>query len=130
MKDNTTKKILIVDDEMETRRLIAVYLAKRKKYETHEAANGIEALEFLTTIIPDLIILDVVMPGLDGFSVLKRLKSSSGYATIPVIMLTARSSPSDVGRGIALEADFYLPKPFQFSNLMKFIRLVLDNDAQ
>lgn len=127
MKDSTTKKILIVDDEMETRKLIAAYLAKREKYETHEAANGIEALEFLTTITPDLIILDVVMPFMDGFQLLKKLKEGSRYSSIPVIMLTAKSSLSYLDRGITLGADFYLPKPFELDNLINFITLTLDN---
>ncbi|MBU2102995.1 MAG: response regulator, partial [Candidatus Omnitrophica bacterium] len=106
------------------------YLARRKKYETHEVGSGIEALEVLNTIKPDLIILDVIMPCMDGFQLLKKLKEEPKYFTIPVIMLTVKSSSKCLDAGISLGADFYLPKPFQLSNLMKFINLVLDNGVQ
>lgn len=118
------KRVLIVDDEAEVCKAICAYL-KRRKFEVCQAYNGIQALEVIKKTEPDLILLDVVMPQMDGFEVLQRLKSESVYSKIPVIMLTTKSEPKNLNKGIALKADFYLPKPFTFDNLMSFINLIL-----
>lgn len=118
------KKILVVDDEPEVCSLLCDFLNMRG-FEVGVAYNGQEALDRVAKAKPDLITLDVIMPVMDGFELLRYLKSRNDYSGIPVIMLTAKKAPKDLDRGISLKADFYLPKPFTFDNLMDFINLVL-----
>lgn len=118
------KRILIVDDEAEVRSLISTYL-KQRNFIIDETENGKEAQEAIKKSKPDLIILDVLMPVMDGFTFLEKLKNNPDYADIPVIMLTVKSESENLGKGILLKADFYLPKPFKLENLMNFIKLLL-----
>jgi len=120
----TKKKILVVDDEPEVCSLLYDFLSM-KGFEVGIACNGQDALDKVAKTKPDLITLDVIMPVMDGFELLKYLKSKSDYSEIPVIMLTAKKTSKDLEKGIFLKADFYLPKPFTFDNLMSFIDLVL-----
>lgn len=120
----TGKNILVVDDEPEICSLLYDFLS-RKGFEVGVACNGQDALDKVAKTKPDLITLDVIMPVMDGFEFLKYLKSKNDYSGIPVIMLTAKKGSKDIDRGISLKADFYLPKPFTFDNLMSFITLVL-----
>lgn len=101
-------KILLADDEAEIRDVLRLYLEK-DGYEVLEAADGIEALEVLRDEKPDLAVLDIMMPGLDGYRVLRNIRESSN---IPVIMLSARDSDSDKILGLDLGADDYIVKPF------------------
>ncbi len=117
------RKVLIVDDEVELCRTISSYL-KARKFATYEASNGLLALKAIDKVLPDIIILDVVMPEMDGFELLKKLKGTPRYSKIPVIMLTAKSRPEDLAKGIDLQSDFYLPKPASLKNLMNFINLI------
>ena len=117
------KKVLIVDDEAGFCRTVSAYL-KARKFVTYEALNGIHALKAIDKVLPDLILLDVVMPEMDGYELLKKLKETPRYSKIPVIMLTVKSLPEDLGRGIDLQSDFYLPKPVSMENLMNFISLI------
>ena len=116
-------KVLIVDDETEFCRTVASYL-RTHEFTTYEASNGIQALEILEKVLPDLIILDVMMPEMDGFELLKKLKATPHYSQIPVIMLTAKSRPEDLGKSVDFRSDFYLPKPVSMENLMKFVKLI------
>src|SRR5262249_50282090 len=84
----------------------------RAGYEVLTACDGLEALALVRAGRPDLIILDVMMPGPDGFAVLSALKEEPGTGEIPVIMLTARSGDDHIRRGLRTGADLYLPKPF------------------
>jgi DNA-binding response OmpR family regulator len=115
--------ILVVDDEPEICKLLSSFL-KAKKFSVNVAANGRQALEELKKNKPDLIILDVKMPEMGGFELLKRLKSNPLYSTIPVIMLTVQSESRHVDKGVCLGADFYLPKPFSLDNLMMYIECI------
>ena len=117
------KIILIVDDETEARQVLCAYL-QRKGFITQEAGHGKEALAAIEAQRPDLLILDLLMPVMDGFEVLRFLKASQNYKDIPVIMLTIKSDPQHLRKGISLQADFYLPKPFKLDNLMKFVKLL------
>ncbi len=118
------KKVLIVDDEKDLCDILSLHFDMRE-WETIQAHNGKDALEVLKKNKPDLIILDVLMPKMDGFELLKAIKSSDSYASIPVIMLTAKGEPENLDKGISLGAEFYLPKPFQIDNLFNFIDLTL-----
>lgn len=101
-------KILVVDDEAEIRDVLRLYLEK-DGYEVVEAADGMEALEVCKRAKPDLVILDIMMPGIDGYRVLRNVRQNSN---IPVIMLSAKNSDSDKILGLDLGADDYIVKPF------------------
>lgn len=101
-------KILIADDEPEIRDLLRLYLEK-DGYEIYEAADGMEALALLKKENPDLAILDIMMPGQDGYRVLRNIRETSN---IPVILLSARTGDSDKILGLDLGADDYITKPF------------------
>ncbi len=121
---NPEKTVLIVDDEPGMCDVLALNL-KQHGFKTQTALNGKQALEILKEKMPDLIILDVLMPQMDGFELLQELKSNQKYSGIPVIMLTAKRERDNIDKGIALGADFYLPKPFSVKNLLDFINLTV-----
>ena len=108
----TKQKILIVDDEPFNVDYIEQEL-EDQGYETISAVNGQEALDKVTSEIPDLILLDIMMPVMDGFEVLSRLKENPGTRGIPVIVISASNDLKSVARGIHLGAEDYLPKPFE-----------------
>ena len=120
------KKILVVDDESRIRKLIKDYL-RRSGYEVIEAEDGEEALSlFYKTKEVSLIVLDVMMPRLDGWEVLKEIRESS---KVPVIMLTAKSEEEDELNGYSLGADEYVSKPFSPKVLVARIEAVLRRSA-
>lgn len=118
------KRILVVDDEKDLLDLIT-YNLQRSGYDFVTAANGNEALELSLRELPDLIILDLMLPGIDGTEVARRLKADSRTAQIPIIMLTAKSEETDVVVGLTLGADDYVTKPFSVKVLLARINTVL-----
>jgi DNA-binding response OmpR family regulator len=126
MKAAKKKRILVVDDELEICTLISDYLSP-KGLDVQYVTDGKKALNNIKSRKPDLIILDIMMPVMDGFTLLSYLKSKPQHSKIPVIVLTVKSSPKYLKKGISLETEFYLPKPFQLENLMNFIDLILTN---
>jgi two-component system, OmpR family, alkaline phosphatase synthesis response regulator PhoP len=123
------KKILAVDDERHIVRLVEVNL-QRAGYEVVTAYDGREALEKVKTENPDLVVLDVMMPYMDGFEVLKNLKADPSTAEIPVIMLTAKAQDADVFRGWQSGVDCYLTKPFNPMELLTFVKRIFDSTSQ
>ncbi len=101
-------KILVADDEAEIRDILRLYLEK-DGYEVLEAADGMEAMEVCRQEKPDLAVLDIMMPGIDGYRVLRNIRENSN---IPVIILSAKGSDSDKILGLDLGADDYIVKPF------------------
>ena len=116
--------ILIVDDEPSICTLLAFNLDKAG-YHTAEADNGYTALELTSTAKPDLIILDVMLPGIDGIEVCRVLKGQSHTAGIPIIMLTAKNDEIDKIIGLELGADDYMTKPFSPRELVARVKAVL-----
>jgi Response regulators consisting of a CheY-like receiver domain and a winged-helix DNA-binding domain len=112
--------ILLVDDE---ERIINFLKTKLKllNYEVFVAGNGVEAIEQVQGQEPDLVVLDVIMPKMDGFETLKELRS---FSPVPVIMLSARGDDSDRIKGLGLGADDYLPKPFNPDELVARIEAI------
>lgn len=112
--------ILLVDDE---ERIINFLKTKLKllNYEVFTAGNGVEAIEQVQGQEPDLVVLDVIMPKMDGFQTLKELRS---FSPVPVIMLSARGDDSDRIKGLGLGADDYLPKPFNPDELVARIEAI------
>ncbi len=119
-----SKKILVVDDERDIAELIAFNL-EREGYEVTTANTGEEGLSKAQSIIPDLIVLDIMLPGLNGLDVCRHLKSEHETQKIPIIMLTAKDEDIDVVTGLELGADDYLTKPFSPKILIARIRSVL-----
>jgi CheY-like chemotaxis protein len=107
-------KVLVVDDEPEVRQVLHEFLASRG-YDVSLAANGAEALDTLQTLKPDLVLLDVAMPGMDGVETLKRIVAID--ATLPVIMVTANADIGVTSKLLALGAVDYVPKPFDLDYL-------------
>lgn len=117
------KKILVVDDERPIVRLVQVNL-EHAGYEVVTAYDGREALEKVEQEKPDLIILDVMMPQMDGFEVMQRLQANPKTRDIPVIMLTAKAQDADVFRGWQSGVTLYLTKPFSPFELISFVRRI------
>ena len=115
-------KILAVDDDDSIRELLEMQL-KRNGYETLTAADGKAALEQAAQA--DLVLLDVMLPGIDGFEVCRRLKADPSTQAIPVIMLTAKAEEIDKVLGLELGADDYMVKPFSVRELLARIKAVL-----
>jgi two-component system KDP operon response regulator KdpE len=113
--------ILIVDDELRKRRFIRMNM-ELENYQVIEAENGIKALDQIRQHNPDLIIMDVMMPEMDGFETLQLLREIS---TVPVILLTVRDDEEDITRGLALGADDYITKPFSPRVLTSRVAAVL-----
>ena len=117
-------KILVVDDEPDISELVALHLA-RDGHECVCLTNGLEVFPYVTAHQPDLIVLDLMLPGQDGLTVFKRLRADSRSRTTPVIILTARAQMSDRISGLELGADDYLTKPFSPRELALRISAVL-----
>jgi two-component system alkaline phosphatase synthesis response regulator PhoP/two-component system response regulator VicR len=118
------RKIMAVDDERHIVRLIQVNL-ERAGYQVVTAFDGPEALKKVESDKPDLIVLDVMMPKMDGFEVLKRLQANPETREIPVVMLTAKAQDADVFRGWASGVSAYLTKPFNPLELLTFVKRIL-----
>jgi len=117
----TNKKILVVDDEERMLRFIRLNL-EHDGFQVIEAVKGHEALDKMRTDMPDLILLDVMLPDLDGFEVLKMVREIS---SIPIIMLTAKGEEDDRVKGLELGADDYVTKPFSPRELVSRVKAVL-----
>ena len=115
---------MAVDDERHIVRLIQVNL-ERAGYQVVTAFDGQDALRKVETEKPDAIVLDVMMPKMDGFEVLKRLQANPDTREIPVIMLTAKAQDADVFRGWSSGVSAYLTKPFNPLELVTFVKRIL-----
>jgi two-component system, OmpR family, KDP operon response regulator KdpE len=116
-----TYRILLVDDEPRILDSVRMNL-ELEGFEVYEANNGVEALEKVRQVLPELVVLDVMMPELDGFETLRELRR---FSTVPVIMLTVKADERDVARGLELGADDYVAKPFSQMVLVARIKAVL-----
>jgi two-component system, OmpR family, alkaline phosphatase synthesis response regulator PhoP len=116
-------KILVCDDERTIVRLIQVNLEKQG-YNVVTAYDGKDGLEKIRAEKPDLIVLDVMMPYMDGFEVLKTLRRDPATESLPVIMLTAKAQDKDVFEGYHYGADMYLTKPFNPKELISFVKRI------
>ena len=120
----TRKRIIIVEDERDMAELVAMRL-RREHYEVEVAYDGREGLDRLRCNRPDLVLLDIMLPGMSGTDVLRELRNDPRTAGLPVIMLTARTEDGDVGGGLQLGADDYVTKPFSMSVLVARVSAVL-----
>ena len=118
---NGKQRILIADDDVNIAELISLYLMK-EGYETKRAADGREALRMVPVFDPDLIILDIMMPEMDGYEVCREVRKNS---STPIIMLTAKGETFDKVLGLELGADDYMVKPFDTKELVARVKAVL-----
>jgi DNA-binding response OmpR family regulator len=110
-------RVLLVEDEADIRELIRYSLAQAG-LEVEEASDGAEALEKLRAFVPDLIVLDLMLPGMPGLEVCQRLRSRAHTARMPIMVVSAKSAASDKALGLAMGADDYVTKPFSPRDLL------------
>jgi DNA-binding response OmpR family regulator len=115
------KKVLIVDDDPNILFLISELLT-RNSYEPLMAYSGASALELVKTHRPDLMVLDIMMPGLNGIEVCKKIKTDPELAGIKIVMLTAKTKAMDIQTALASGADSYFTKPFKIAELLEKIK--------
>ncbi|NIQ40185.1 MAG: response regulator [Proteobacteria bacterium] len=122
-----SKRILVVDDD-ELVLAALVELLSPRGYDVTTASNGPGALETLRRDVFDLLILDIVMPQMDGYQLCQKIRTMKGYATIPIIMLTAKSGEEDQKRGLKSGADLFLPKPIAPQRLLDLVDAAFDKE--
>jgi DNA-binding response OmpR family regulator len=117
--------VLVVDDEPMARTLLRLMLV-RAGFEVFEAEDGYDALDKVSQNPPDLMILDVMMPGMDGFTVCESIRSDDQTASLPIIMLSAKTDTESVNRGLRAGANKYLTKPVSPEDLTRHVRDTLN----
>lgn len=121
----TKKKILVVDDELDMLMVIKLRL-EASGYEVITATDGLDGLNAARRVKPDLIVLDIMLPKMNGYKVARFLKFDEEYKSIPIVMLTALSGEEDRSTGIETGADAYLTKPFETQQLLDAVREFLE----
>ncbi len=121
------KKVLIIDDSEVLRRITAFNLQKMG-YEIREAIDGVDGLEKIKDFHPDLVLLDIMMPRMDGFTVLKKMSEDPSMKEIPVIVLTAKGGEDDEKEALRLGAIKVLTKPFSPKQLVETVKQVIGNE--
>src|SRR5215468_2218844 len=117
-------RVLIVEDEPDISDLLAFHLG-REGYDVSRSRTGLEALQQVRARIPDLVLLDLMLPGMDGLDVCRRLRQDPATATLPIVMLTAKGEEVDRVLGLELGADDYIVKPFSPKEVVARVRAVL-----
>lgn len=122
-------RVLVVDDEQDIRQLVAL-IVEAAGYVVQQACNGMEALHALEHDLFDLVILDIMMPEMDGWEVCRRIKAHQRTKDIPVLILTVRSQPLDKVIGLeVVHADDYLTKPFERNELLEAVERLIANKS-
>ena len=114
-------KVAVVDDDRAIREALKDAL-EREGYDVHVVPNGLKLMSILAVVQPDIILLDVMMSWIDGVDLCYALKQNSAYSDIPVIFMSARTSPEDVRRGMSAGAADYIKKPFELDRLLNRLR--------
>jgi len=122
------KEILIVDDEPAVVAAIQ-FLMKQQGYGVMIAERGEDALDLIYKYRPDLVILDIMLPGISGWEVCEIIRLNPDYRNIKIVFLTARGTETEIARGLALGADAYIVKPFSNDRLVARIKALLANDC-
>ncbi len=120
----TEKLITIVDDEEDIVKLVSHHL-KREGFKVKEFHNGRDFLSYIESVVPDLAVLDIMLPGIDGLEICRILKNKSTTSSVPIIMLTAKATEADVVVGLELGADDYIVKPFSPRELVARVKTIL-----
>jgi len=119
-----TAKILVIDDEPEITEIVETFLSEAG-YQVSVENTAANAVEKARTYKPDVILLDIMMPGQDGYSICQELKSDPAYANIPVIFLTGKDRNDDMGRSFRSGGDMFIKKPFSCERLLEIVNIVL-----
>jgi len=122
------KHIVVVEDEPDILEILS-YNLKREGFAVSCAADGVQGLALIKQGLPDLVLLDLMLPGMDGLDICRALKSSEVTAHIPIIMISAKGEESDVVLGLGIGADDYVPKPFSPKELIARVQAVLRRSA-
>jgi len=119
------KKVLIVDDEPNI--IVPLqFLMEQERYQVSVAANGEEAMEMIAKFKPDLILLDIMLPGVDGYQVCQNVRENPEWQNIKIIFLSAKGREIDVVKGMALSADAYIKKPFAIADVVAQVKDLLE----
>lgn len=129
MESLSKQKILVVEDETDILELLRFHLS-REGYEVLCAQTGEQCLDLMANRQVDLVVLDLMLPGMDGFTVAQRIKNDPNLSRVPIVMLTARSEEGDVVAGLEIGAEDYITKPFSPRILMARVRRVLRRQQQ
>lgn len=116
-------KVMIIDDNPDIRLVIALNL-EAEGYTVIQCSDGYAALEAVKTELPDVVVCDIMMPGLDGYGVLRELRGRQETSRVPLVFLSAKTSDKDIWDGWQAGADYYLTKPFDPDELITFLRYV------
>lgn len=114
------KTIVVADDEPIVRELLSMKLRERE-FDVYEAADGKEALDLIQKNVPDLVLLDVKMPGMDGLKVCRHIKEHKDLENVKILMFSAKAELVDRSDGLRAGADYYLTKPARFAEILKII---------
>ena len=120
MSTDTVRRVLVADDDPDMVTILRVNL-EAEGYAVEEAHDGEAAWGMARELRPDMVVLDVMMPRIDGIDVLTRMRTDPGTRDIPIVLLTAKSTDEDIWEGWRAGADYYLTKPFQLDELLHFI---------
>jgi two-component system, OmpR family, response regulator len=118
------KKVIFIEDEEDVRNAVK-YILEAEKFEFYGAASGPEGIAKITKYNIDLLLLDIMMPGMDGFEVCRAIKSEPSI-NLPIIFISAKTEATDIARGFALGADDYIIKPFEPNDLVTRVKRILD----
>ncbi|WP_421683111.1 response regulator [Stutzerimonas urumqiensis] len=125
MSDANDLRILMVEDEEDIAFLIR-FMLERQGFAVEHAADGRQALDYITTgAVPNLVLMDIMLPYHDGLELVERLRAQPGWDSVPVLMLTAKAREVDIVRALELGADDYVTKPFQPEELLARIRRLI-----
>ncbi len=129
MSAELRQRVLVVDDDEHIQKSLSQYL-EMEDFDVDVASSGPQALEQARRQTPDLVLLDIMMPEMDGFEVVERLRQQPSTQHVPIILLTARGQDTDVIKGYHMGVSSYLTKPFNLDELVDTIREVLDADGR
>ena len=120
MTADTVRRVLVADDDPDMLTILRVNL-EAEGYSVEEAHDGEAAWDKARDLRPDMVVLDVMMPRIDGINVLTRMRNDPGTCDIPIVLLTAKATDEEIWEGWRAGADYYLTKPFQLDELLRFI---------
>jgi len=117
-------KILVVDDEPQITEIVEAFLVNAG-HEVHISNDGKKAIQKAKEVRPDIILLDIMMPGTDGYSICNEIKNDPGLANVPVVFLTGKDMNEDMGRSFKVGGDMFIKKPFSCERLLEIVNIIL-----